>query len=530
MDPLWIIVAFAFGFAARLVGLPPLVGFLVAGFVLNPMGAQGGDLLDRLKDTGVTLLLFTIGLKLRISSLLRSEVWAGATLHMILTVLGFGALLAGLAAAGIGIFAGLDLARCALLAFALSFSSTVFAVKILEEKGDSGSLYGRTAIGILIMQDLFAVVFLAFTAGKVPTPWALLLLGLIPARPLLYWALDRVGHGELLILLGVMLGLGLGYEVFEMCRVKGDLGALLVGVLLAPHPKAREMSSALLGFKDLFLVAFFLSIGISGVFGLETLVLGVLLAAVVFVKVAIYFAVLNRFRFRTRSALFASLSLANYSEFGLIVATVGERNGWIGPEWLVVFAIAVAVTFVVASPLNTGSLAIYTRIRDRLARYETDARHPEEEPIDITGAEVAILGMGRMGTGAYDAIESHYPGTTIGLDRRQDVVDRGITAGRRVFRADATDPEFWEGVSDVRGPGVVLLAMDDHRSNLYAARVLRGLPEGKLLLATARYADEVEELRKAGADRVFNLYAEAGSGFAEHAYEEYSRHVASSDA
>ena len=99
MDPTWIPVAFALGLAARLVGLPPLVGFLIAGFVLNGMGVEGGVVLDRLKDTGVTLLLFTIGLKLRIGTLLRPEVCAGATLHMLGTVLVFAVALFALGAA-----------------------------------------------------------------------------------------------------------------------------------------------------------------------------------------------------------------------------------------------------------------------------------------------------------------------------------------------------------------------------------------------------------------------------------------------
>ena len=271
VDPLWVAFAFAFGFAVRQVGLPPLIGYLLAGFALNAVGVEGGDLLDRLKDVGVTLLLFTIGLKLRVGSLLRPEVWAGASVHLTLSVLAFAAVIAGLSAAGFSLFAGLDLWRSLLLAFAMSFSSTVFAVKVLEEKGETGALYGRTAIGMLIVQDVFAVLFLAFSAGVAPSPWALALFGLIPLRPLLHAILDRVGHGELLTLLGALIGLMLGHELFEYYGVKGDLGALLVGMLLAPHPKGAELAKALLGLKDLFLVAFFLSIGISGSPGLETL-------------------------------------------------------------------------------------------------------------------------------------------------------------------------------------------------------------------------------------------------------------------
>ena len=82
MDPLWIAIAFILGFLVRQIGLPPLVGFLVAGFVLNAIGVEGGGALQTISDLGVTLLLFTIGLKLKIKSLLRPEVWAGSTMAL----------------------------------------------------------------------------------------------------------------------------------------------------------------------------------------------------------------------------------------------------------------------------------------------------------------------------------------------------------------------------------------------------------------------------------------------------------------
>ena len=81
-DPLWIAIAFLCGFAIRVVGLPPLVGFLAAGFMLNALGAEGGEFLNAMADLGITLLLFSIGLKLKLKSLARPEVWGVATLHM----------------------------------------------------------------------------------------------------------------------------------------------------------------------------------------------------------------------------------------------------------------------------------------------------------------------------------------------------------------------------------------------------------------------------------------------------------------
>ena len=161
-----IVTAFVLGLAARFVGLPPMVGFLAAGFVLNAMGVEGGPGLDRIADLGVQLLLFSIGLKLDLRSLLKPQIWATASIHMGITVGLFAALIQLLAVVGLAAFAGLDWTTSLLLAFAFSFSSTVFAVKAFDEKGESSSLPARVAIGILIVQDLFAVIFLTASKGE----------------------------------------------------------------------------------------------------------------------------------------------------------------------------------------------------------------------------------------------------------------------------------------------------------------------------------------------------------------------------
>lgn len=101
MDPLWILVAFILGFAVYRVGLPPLVGYLIAGFVLQALGVEGGDTLERIADLGIMLLLFSIGLKLRLRSLLKPEIWAGASIHMVVTIIVFGAGIYALSLSGL---------------------------------------------------------------------------------------------------------------------------------------------------------------------------------------------------------------------------------------------------------------------------------------------------------------------------------------------------------------------------------------------------------------------------------------------
>ena len=122
MDPLWIIAAFVFGAIVARIGLPPLVGYLMAGFVLNSFGIEGGQRIEDIANAGITLLLFTIGLKLKIKSLVKPEVWAGATIHMVLTVAAFGAGIWFLATIEMPYFRTLTWKTMQLVAFTLSFS------------------------------------------------------------------------------------------------------------------------------------------------------------------------------------------------------------------------------------------------------------------------------------------------------------------------------------------------------------------------------------------------------------------------
>lgn len=515
-DPVWIAVAYLFGFIVWQIGLPPLVGFLLAGFILNVAGASGGEFLNEMADLGVTLLLFTIGLKLNIRQLLRPEVWGVATAHMGIISLAIAAALWLLAGFGIPILTELTPASALLLGFALSFSSTVFAVKVFEDKGGMGSQYGRVAIGVLIVQDIAAVVFLAASTAKLPSPWAgATILALLAAKPLLIMLLRSAGHGELLILYGLVLALG-GSTLFELVGLKGDLGALFFGVILAQHPKAGELAKALLSLKDLFLVGFFLSIGMAVMPALETFSIAMILLLLVPLKILLFYLLFVRFRMRTRPATFASLSLANFSEFGLIVCAIAVGNQWLAEEWLAVIAIAVVLSFIVASPLNVYNNVICQRLCHWLHRIEHHQRLPEDEPLHLGKARVLICGMGRIGSGAYLYLQETGGAESVaGVDFDEDKVSRHQQYGRTVIHGDSSNPDFWQRIANhEKQLETILLCMPNHQANLKTAKAARTWGFKGQLSAVIKYPEEADQLHKVGVDSTFNIYAEIGSGFA----------------
>lgn len=514
-DVVWITIAFALGYVAHAARLPPLIGFLATGFLLHAFGIASGEVLEKLADLGITLLLFTVGLKLDLKTLVRPEVWAVTTLHMASSIALFVMVLLGFATVGLLAGLGLDPATAVLVAFALSFSSTVFAVKALEDSGGISTPHGRIAIGILIFQDLAAVVFIAASAGKMPSLWALSVLLLLPLRPVIAGLLSRVGHGELMVLYGFVIALG-GAEWFELVGLKGDLGALVLGVALAGHPRSEEMARTMLRFKDLFLLGFFLSIGIAGHPSPEVLVFALLITPLILVKSGLFFFLFTRFKLRARTSLFASLNLSNYSEFGLIVVALSVANNWIAGEWLAAIAIAMALSFVVAAVANSMANRLYLRYRQSWRNWQRSERLPDDPQLDLGTASIAVIGMGRVGTGTYDAMREHYGETVVGIDSDPIKVAAQRTAGRNVLLGDLGDADFWDRVTQMHRLKLVLLALPSLRINEAVLEQLEIAGFDGYVAATARFPDQVDALREAGAATVYNVYTEAGAGFAAH--------------
>lgn len=508
MIAVWIAGALLLGLAVSRIGLPPLVGFLASGFVFAALGMERTPLLADLAHAGVLLLLFAVGLKLRIKTLLRYEVWGTAIAHLALTGIIGVAILSSLTS--------LSPVMSFTLAIAFGFSSTVLAAKVLEGNRELRAVHGRVAIGILIVQDVVAVVLLAFMSLETPSPFALLLLLVPLARPAIAWLLERCGHGELLVLLGAALAIG-GGEGFEALGVSAELGALLLGTMLADHKRSQELATVLWGLKELFLVGFFLNIGFSGPPTWEALEGALWLMVLLPVKGAIFFLLLIGLGLRARTSFLTAVSLTTYSEFALIVVDIAVTNGLLGTQWIIITALAVALSFAAAAPFNAYAHELFRRASPWLERLERDKRHPDDEPISLGRAEILIVGMGRVGAGAYDYLRQQNE-NIVGIDSDPGKIESNVRQGRRVAYADAEDPSFWH-LLNIDRLRAIMLAVPDLQAKVSAARALRARGYRGLLSATHLYPEEREPIIEAGCDVTYNYYTEAGVGFARHTYE-----------
>lgn len=506
---IWLGFAFMLGLIMRQIGLPPLVGYLAAGFILSIYGYESNDILEEVAHAGVLLLLFSVGLKLRLKTLFRIEIFAGSLAHMAISIALVYLVL-------VTVFE-LDNQLSLMIAIALSFSSTVVAAKVLESKRELRAFHGRVAIGILIMQDLVAVAVLSAGNGVAPSPWALVLFGLLFIRPLMFRLLDISGHGELVVLYGLLLALVIGGSSFEYFGLSSELGALLLGVMLSSHKRAVELSNSLWSLKEIMLVGFFLQIGLLGHPTLEILQQALLINLLIVFKTLLFFSILVLFKLRARSSFLASLSLATYSEFGLIVANMGVNQGWLGSEWMTLLAVTVAISFAIAAPLNRHAHELYEKLERFLLRFELSKSHPDDEPINIGNSHIMIMGMGRIGTGAYDLLTQSHE-RVIGLDSDPIKVEMHREKGRRVLYADAEDPGFWANLK-LEGVHTVMLAMPELTAKILAAKQLRKIGFTGTITTTVVFEEEIPQLQAAGADLIYNYYDGVGASFAQRSME-----------
>jgi glutathione-regulated potassium-efflux system ancillary protein KefC len=523
IDALWLALAFLSGIVSRRLNLPPLIGFLFTGFVLGVTGLTTGhisEVVHALSDLGVILLLFTIGLKIKVKTLMRPEIWVTASAHMILSILFFSGILFGLSFFAAHVFGEMSLFSSLMIGFALSFSSTVFVVKVLEERGELNSQHGKIAIGILVIQDIFAVLFLSVSSSSIPG-WTVLLLPVIlyVVRMILNQLLDKAGHGELLTIFGFFATYIGGALTFAAVGLKPDLGALVIGMLLVPHPRSDELYDRMMSFKDFFLVAFFMSIGLSGQITLNAVLIALALLLLIPLKSVLYLFIFRRMNIRARTAFLTALSMSNYSEFGLIVGVVAMKSGLISSEWLVAIALMMSGSFLLSAPLNRHAHKLFNRYKTTLLRLNREDLVVDSKLVDFRDTRYVVIGLGSLGFPAYQFLRNTHGSAVLGLDFNTDRVKVMAEAGERVQSADATDPLLWDNATTDKLE-VVFLAMSDYEANLNAIREIMRLPHRKFKIgAVVHYDDQRAELEQMGVEYVYCYKDRLGKEFAQSYFE-----------
>jgi CPA2 family monovalent cation:H+ antiporter-2 len=523
------------GLIAHRLGQPALVGYLLGGVLIGPHGlgiVSAESPLDAFADIGVALLLFAIGVEfdLRALAAVRRVAVLGGVLQIGLTA---GLVLAAALAFGVAVQTAL------FVGFLFALSSTMAALKILEERGEADAIHGRVATGILIVQDLsvvpLAVVLpilaestdrLAFSLAVAAIKGAaILIITYALAARVVPWALVQVAatrSNELFVLTVVALALGTALAT-QAVGLSIALGAFLAGMVVARSDVSHRVLAETLPLRDVFAAIFFVSIGtfIDPMFVLQwagTIV--ALSVGLVLLKFVVTTGIVGRFGFDPTASVATGLVLAQVGEFSLVLGQLGSEARLIEPVHYGLLLALTLTTIMVNAPIVRGAQTIgrWLETAPVLRRWFGDPLGvPSGDP--PRGQHVVICGFGRVGREVADAL--------VGRGFRYLVVELNphIVADLRrqevpCLYGDASREEVLRraGIDRARG---LACTVPERRATEAIVRAARALAPRLDIIARARDAEHVADLQAAGATEVVYPEFEAGLEFIRHLFHRY---------
>jgi Kef-type K+ transport system membrane component KefB len=534
--------------------VPAIAALLGAGVVLGPAGLEAVTdraSVDTIASLGLTLLLFVIGLEVNLGALLasgRTLVVTGAVQVPLTLAIGTGAFLA-LGATGWGLLAGFYPALY--LGVACSFSSTLLVVKYLHEHRLLDSRAGRLSVGLLIFQDIWAIVFLALQpsfAHPSLAPIALTFVGTAVvgvaatavARLLLGRGFQIVARSpELVVTLALAwcFGVGLfGAHLGDVTHALGiraeidvslEMGALIAGATIATSPYAYEVVARVVHLRDFFVTLFFVGLGMSipVPHGADVIALA---AVVALVAVALRFLVFLPLLYGTgldrRNAVSASTKLAQVSEFCLVIAYLGAKLGHIDGTLVSVVIFAFVLTAIATPLCFEVSDRLYLRLRGVLERVGIRSRGVRPEVESENPPRLVLLGFHRVASALLAELERAAPDLltrTLVVDINQQLHEPIRKRGARVVYGDIASVDVLRHAGVDRAEVIVSTVPDELLkgvSNANLVRHVRGVAPTAQIIACATRGSQAAELRAAGADHVFRPASEAALGLAPAIY------------
>jgi Kef-type K+ transport system membrane component KefB/Trk K+ transport system NAD-binding subunit len=503
---------------------PLIIAFIAVGILAGPSGLNlvpHSEQFHLLAEMGIAILLFVVGLKLDLHLIMTMGPVALATgLGQVMFTSLFGFLIA--------LAMGMPPVSALYVAVALTFSSTIIIVKLLSDKREIDALHGRIAVGFLIVQDIAVILaMIGLTAlGAGETADRLWLDGLLvlfkggillSAVLLLTRLLPRLlphlaRSSELLLLFAIALAIFLA-AIGEVMSFSKEVGAFLAGVSLASTEYRETIASRLVSLRDFLLLFFFINLGAQ----LDLTTLGaqvrpaLLFSAFVLIgNPLIVMAIMGFMGYRRRTGFLAGLTVAQISEFSLILGALGVSLGHIDPETLGLIILVGLITIGLSTYMILYSHQLYSRIGPGLVLFER--RHPYREAAENSKAEperldAILFGLGRYGRSiAENLLRNDKKVLAVDFDPQvvADLREKGIPARY----GDAEDPEILEYLP-LQFATWIINAIPGTEANLTLLKSLREKGYTGKVVLTAHTRAEAESYHRAGADKVLWPFVDA---------------------
>jgi len=499
--------------ATRFLKQPLIVSYIITGLIISVGIGNVYDfsILESFAHLGAILLLFLVGLGLNpelVREMSRTAFLTGLWQIIFTSVLGY----------LIGVALGFSEITSLYLAVAFTFSSTVIVVKLLHERKDEETLYGRIVIGLLLVQDLVAMIFLIFVSafskigeGGIGSLMSLSLFNLsaitLCSFILGYYIIPKVDKifaksSEALFIFSLTVCFAV-VAAFYLLDFPIEIGALLAGVILASSPYQREIASRIKPLRDFFLVIFFVMLGFS--MNLESITQFWKEAAVfsVFILIGnplVMMVVMRLLGYSKKTGFYSGLAVAQISEFSLVLLSLGATLNHIDQAMVSFGTLVGLITITVSSYMIFYADKLYNILKDYLFIFDVKEAKEKEEKKKQKNYGVVVFGFHRLGGGILKYLKKTRTSILV-VDYDPEVVEDLKRKKIDTQFGDASDLSFLETLP-LRKAKLVVSTIPEMEDNLTILKYLKKIKAGAATIVVAEYYEDAKKLYREGAEYV----------------------------
>jgi Kef-type K+ transport system membrane component KefB/Trk K+ transport system NAD-binding subunit len=513
-----IVSASAVGVLLYFLRQPLILAYIIAGVLIGPFGfniIDNTEFIHGISTVGIMLMLFLIGLEMNVSKL--------KDLGLVSLVAGVGQVVfTGTVSFFLVSLFDFNLVQSLYIAVALTFSSTVIAVKIMSDKKDTKSLYGQICIGMLIVQDVLAILALLILAGFKEGSFyfdfahfgQILLKGVFLAittalvvKYVLQYIYNKIAKSRELL---VLFSLSWCFLIAFLSTVIGfsiEIGAFIAGLSLANLPYTYEINSKAKTLQDFFITIFFVALGANMVFSyigdlilpLITLSLFVLIGNPIIVMI-----IMGLMKYDKRTSFFTGLAIANISEFSLIVIALGSRLGHLDDQVISMVAIIGITTMVISSYMMTYNNQLYKVLKNYLTIFEFNKKKRFTRKKANLANHVVLFGCDTVGKQVLEQVLSLKEDYVV-VDYDNQIIQDLMKDNINCIFGDMADEDLLNNL-DIESAELIISTLSNEEDNYILLHYLNNLKKTKkkrpVVILTANSAREGLNLFNHGADYV----------------------------
>ena len=505
-----LLIVLGISFLTRILKQPLIIGYILSGIIIGPFLFDllpHKETLEIFSQFGIAFLLFIVGISLNpkaIKEVGKISLITGIGQVIFTSLIGY----------FIGIFLGFSSVTSIYIAIALTFSSTIIIMKLLSDKDALDKLFGKISIGFLLVQDLIAIIILIVVSSlsnggnAADIIFSTLIKGAVIFAflfPLSYFVLPKLSSffaksQELLFVFSISWGLGLS-ALFLYTGFSIEVGALIAGIMLSMSPYSYEVSSKLKSLRDFFIISFFILLGSQMVFSdISSLWIPAIIFSL-FILIGnplIVMILMGIFGYSKNTGFMAGLTVAQISEFSLILIALGVKSGHLTNEILSFVTIIGLITIAGSTYMIMYSDKIYPFLSRYLSIFEK--KKIKEETAKNIDYEYVLFGENRIGFSIMKSF-MHLRKKYLVVDFNPERVKRLNSKGIKCIYGDVSNADF---INDLRleKAKIIVSTIPEIENNLLLLEKIKEKNKKTIIIVTARQISETYDLYGAGANYV----------------------------